>query len=60
MNTVAKTAIGKIVSFLSPNFEYNNVAANESDKAEDSLFKVEIIMMKLKIINFELDCCCKY
>lgn len=60
MKTITKTAVGKIVSFLSPNFENNSVAANESDKAEDSLLIVEIIIMKLKITNFEFDGCCKY
>lgn len=60
MNTIAKPAIGKIDSFFSLNFEYNKVAANESDKAEDSLFKAETRMMILKKISFETDCFSKY
>ena len=60
MNTIVKAAIGKMDSFFSPNFENNKVAANESDKADDSLFKVETRMMILKKISFETDCFSKY
>ena len=59
-NTIPNVNIGKILSFFIPNLEYNKVAAKESDKAEDSLLKVETKMMRLKIINFETDCFSKY
>ena len=46
-----KTATGKIASFFKPNFPYSKVAAKEIESAEDSLFKVEITMIKLSEIK---------
>ena len=57
---INKREMGKIVSFLKPNLENNNVAANESESAEDSLFTVEIRRIKTKTAKFRVELLSRY
>ena len=52
--------MGKYIFFFNPNFAYSKVAAKESESAEDSLLKVEIMRITSKIIKFKAESFSKY